>query len=64
MGGRGANYKIVDAIMIINLNPKYKIFYNEIKNDETVKKIIARYNNTHFKRKGVINLTRNEIGLN
>lgn len=60
----GANYKIVDTIMIINLNPKYKIFYNEIKNDETVKKIIARYNNTHFKRKGVINLTRNEIGLN
>lgn len=60
----GASYPIVDVIMNIALNPKYKNFYNEIKKDETVKKIIKRYYDTQFKRTGTINLTRNEIGLN
>lgn len=58
----GANYQIVDTIMIIK--EKYKDIYETIKDDETVKKIVTRYNNTHFKRVGTINLIREEIGLN
>lgn len=59
----GAEYKYVDAIMIVYLD-KDKTIYNQIKDDETVQKIVNRYEAMTFKRIGTINLTRDEIGIN
>ena len=57
----GASYPYVDAIMktYFAANENWDL----IKDDEVVKNIVKRYETTHFKRNGCVNLTREEIGL-
>ena len=69
----GANYKEVDTIMAIynNMLPvsqkEKKYFQNkitELKSEEPkIMKIINRYNQMAYKRNGVVNLTREQIGI-
>lgn len=57
----GASYPYVDAIMktYFAANENWDL----IKDDEVVKNIVKRYETTHYKRNGCVNLTREEIGL-
>jgi len=72
----GANYEEVDTIMSIylgNINKPKEIIdklksnlFNIINDKKSAKKIsnvITRYENSHFKRNGTINLTREQIGI-
>lgn len=57
----GASYPYVDAIMktYFAANENWDL----IKDDEVVINIVKRYETTHYKRSGCVNLTREEIGL-
>lgn len=57
----GASYPYVDAIMKTYFETNEN--WNLIKDDQVVKNIVKRYETTHFKRIGTVNLTREEIGL-
>ena len=74
----GANYKEVDTILGIYLETmsipeeiksqlKTKLFNlveTDIEGAKKVAKVIARYETFGYKRRGVVNLTREQIGLN
>lgn len=57
----GASYPYVDAIMktYFAANENWDL----IKDDQIVINIVKRYETTHYKRNGCVNLTREEIGL-
>lgn len=67
----GASYKEVDVIMSIYLDQmgnsyKSRLFKLVGEDPEVAKKVanvISRYENSMFKRKGTINLTREQIGI-
>lgn len=73
----GANYKEVDTVMSIYLetlpisetdkkglkSQLFKLISEDDHAARVVSNVISRYENTHFKRIGTVNLTREQIGL-